>query len=124
MKVFTAANCLLTKYGKYNRTNILKYSTSQVNQCKYRANWSDTDNGLRIRTYKVIPMAQRSGVIEWLEGTVTLGDWLANERSGAHQRYRPRDMPPIDAKRRLAAVKDSTPNRKLREFNQICEKLK
>lgn len=69
-------------------------------------------------------MAQRSGVIEWCEDTVPLGDWLANERTGAHQRYRPRDMPPIQAKQRLGVVKDKTPDRKLVAFNEICEKLK
>ncbi|CAH8669563.1 unnamed protein product [Schistosoma haematobium] len=123
-QVFTAANCLLTKCGKSNKTDLPHSSTSQVNLLKYRANWLDMDNGLRIRTYKVIPMAQRSGVIEWCEDTVPLGDWLANERTGAHQRYRPRDMPPIQAKQRLGVVKDKTPDRKLVAFNEICEKLK
>ncbi|CAH8656684.1 unnamed protein product [Schistosoma margrebowiei] len=123
-QVFTAANCLLTKYGKFNKIDLPHSSTSQVNMLKYRANWLDMDNGLRIRTYKVIPMAQRSGVIEWCEDTVPLGDWLANERTGAHQRYRPHDMPPIQAKQRLGVVKDKTPDRKLVAFNEICEKLK
>uniref|UniRef100_A0A094ZKV8 Serine-protein kinase ATM n=1 Tax=Schistosoma haematobium TaxID=6185 RepID=A0A094ZKV8_SCHHA len=123
-QVFTAANCLLTKCGKSNKTDLPHSSTSQVNLLKYRANWLDMDNGLRILTYKVIPMAQRSGVIEWCEDTVPLGDWLANERTGAHQRYRPRDMPPIQAKQRLGVVKDKTPDRKLVAFNEICEKLK
>ncbi|CAH8567416.1 unnamed protein product [Schistosoma turkestanicum] len=123
-QVFTAANCLLAKYRKFNKTDLPHSSTSQVNLLKYRANWLDMDNGLRIRTYKVIPMAQRSGVIEWCEGTVPLGDWLANERTGAHQRYRPRDMPPVQAKQRLAVAKDKTPDRKLVVFSEICEKLK
>ncbi|CAH8679444.1 unnamed protein product [Schistosoma rodhaini] len=123
-QVFIAANCLLTKYGKSNKIDLPHSSTSQANILKYRANWLDMDNGLRIRTYKVIPMAQRSGVIEWCEDTVPLGDWLANERTGAHQRYRPRDMPPIQAKQRLGVVKDKTPDRKLVAFNEICEKLK
>ncbi|XP_018654902.1 putative ataxia telangiectasia mutated (atm) [Schistosoma mansoni] len=123
-QVFIAANCLLTKYGKSNKIDLPHSSTSQVNILKYRANWLDMDNGIRIRTYKVIPMAQRSGVIEWCEDTVPLGDWLANERTGAHQRYRPRDMPPIQAKQRLGVVKDKTPDRKLVAFNEICEKLK
>ncbi|TNN16177.1 Serine-protein kinase ATM, partial [Schistosoma japonicum] len=123
-QVFTAANCLLAKYGKLNKVDLPQFSTSLVNSPKYRANWLDMDKGLCIRTYKVIPMAQRSGVIEWCEDTVPLGDWLASERTGAHQRYKPHDMPPIQAKQRLAVVKDRTPDRKLIVFNEICEKLK
>ncbi|KAK4474472.1 hypothetical protein MN116_001623, partial [Schistosoma mekongi] len=123
-QVFTAANCLLAKHGKFNKVDLPQCSTSLVNSLKYRANWLNMDNGLRIRTYKVIPMAQRSGVIEWCEDTVPLGDWLTSERTGAHQRYRPHDMSPMQAKQRLAVVKDRTPDRKLVVFNEICEKLK
>ncbi|KAK4467280.1 hypothetical protein MN116_009000 [Schistosoma mekongi] len=121
-KVFTAANCLLAKHGKFNKVDLPQFSTSLVNSLKYRANWLNMDNGLRIRTYKVIPMAQRNGVTEWCwcEDTVPLGDWLTSERTGAHQRYRPHDMSPMQAKQRLAVVKDRTPDRKLVVFNEIC----
>ncbi|KAF6776622.1 hypothetical protein AHF37_03878 [Paragonimus kellicotti] len=86
--------------------------------------WLNTDGGLRMLTYKVIPMAQRSGVIEWCEGTIPLGEWLAADRSGAHQRYRPKDMPPGHAKQRLAAVRDRPPERRCAVFEEICEKLR
>lgn len=69
-------------------------------------------------------MAERSGVIEWCEGTIPLGQWLAADRVGAHQRYRPRDMTPAEAKQRLAAVRDRPPERRRVVFEEITDRLK
>lgn len=61
---------------------------------------------LHIRTYKVIPLSQRTGVIEWVENTQTLGDYLVGSQKepGAHTRYRPNDYKPLDC-RRLMTVR-------------------
>ncbi|CAH8669060.1 unnamed protein product [Heterobilharzia americana] len=123
-QVFTAANLLLGQYEKISSGASLQCSTSLINVPKYRGNWLYVNNGLCIRTYKVVPVSQRCGVIEWCEGTVPLGEWLANERSGAHQRYRPRDMFPNQAKQRLAAVRDKGIDVKLAVYSEICEKTK
>ncbi|CAH8669535.1 unnamed protein product [Dicrocoelium dendriticum] len=121
-QVFAAANRLLSKRGSHQipgaRTSYSPNSDSSQN-----CSWMDIDGGLRIHTYKVIPMAQRTGVIEWCENTVPLGEWLAADRSGAHQRYRPRDMPPGQARQKLAAVRDRPPERRRVVFDEICEKL-
>ncbi|VDP71935.1 unnamed protein product [Echinostoma caproni] len=69
-------------------------------------------------------MAERTGVIEWCEGTIPLGEWLAADRVGAHQRYRPRDITPAEAKQRLAAVRDRPPERRRVVFEEITERLK
>ncbi|XP_074663108.1 serine-protein kinase ATM-like [Tubulanus polymorphus] len=45
---------------------------------------------LLIRTYKVIPMSQRCGILEWCEGTIPMGNYLIGN-SGAHIRYEPKD---------------------------------
>lgn len=42
---------------------------------------------LIIRTYKVIPLSTRSGILEWCQNTVPIGMYLA----GAHKKYRPND---------------------------------
>ena len=42
---------------------------------------------LSIRSYKVIPLSNRSGVLQWLDETSPIGEWL-NE---AHRLYRPKD---------------------------------
>uniref|UniRef100_K3XE23 Serine/threonine-protein kinase ATM n=1 Tax=Setaria italica TaxID=4555 RepID=K3XE23_SETIT len=44
---------------------------------------------LRIRTYKVVPFTPSAGVVEWVNGTVPLGEYLLGSTriSGAHGRY-------------------------------------
>eukprot|EP00794_Sanderia_malayensis_P017373 gene17373-19112_t len=58
---------------------------------------------LRIRTYKVIPLSQRSGIVEWCENTVPLGDYLVGNRAqpGAHPRYHPTDWTAMDCRKKL-----------------------
>ncbi len=43
---------------------------------------------LAIRTYKVIPLSSRSGLLEWVNATLPIASWL----SQAHQRYYPNDL--------------------------------
>ncbi|TGZ73154.1 hypothetical protein CRM22_001684 [Opisthorchis felineus] len=122
-QVFAAANRLFYQRRRQPRAH-LRATTNAAIPCDFsRCRWLDADGGLRVRTYKVIPMAQRSGVIEWCEGTVPLGEWLAADRSGAHQRYRPNDLPPGQAKQRLTAVRDRPYERRLMVFDEICQKL-
>ncbi|KAJ2163200.1 hypothetical protein GGF46_000130 [Coemansia sp. RSA 552] len=46
--------------------------------------------GLRVRTYQVVPLTKRCGVLQWVDNTMPFGDWFrANEA-----RYRP-DAPTI-----------------------------
>ena len=37
-------------------------------------------------------MSQRSGLLEWCEGTVPMGDYLIAPGRGAHEKYRPQDL--------------------------------
>ena len=42
------------------------------------------------RTYKVLPLSQRSGLVEWYENTVSIGVYLVGRgRDGAHAKYKP-----------------------------------
>ncbi|TPP63314.1 ATM serine/threonine kinase [Fasciola gigantica] len=120
-QVFSAANCLLER-GRRGSTDL--GSTDNSTFSIHKQSWLYSDGGLRMRTYKVLPMAERSGVIEWCEGTIPLGEWLAADRVGAHQRYRPRDMTPAEAKQRLAAVRDRPPERRRVVFEEIMGRLK
>lgn len=40
---------------------------------------------------QVVPLSQRSGVLEWCSGTTPIGEFLVNVEDGAHKRYRPKD---------------------------------
>lgn len=55
------------------------------------------DRHLHIRTYKVVPLSQRSGVIEWCENTHTFGDYLIK----AHPKYRPNDYSPAECRKKM-----------------------
>lgn len=55
---------------------------------------------LQVRTYKVVPLSQRTGVLEWCENTQTFGDYLTGD-NGAHQRYRKHDFAPIECRRKM-----------------------
>ncbi|KAL8141962.1 hypothetical protein V2J09_014994 [Rumex salicifolius] len=48
---------------------------------------------LGIRTYKVVPFTPSAGVIEWVDGTLPLGEYLigSSRNGGAHGRYGAKD---------------------------------
>lgn len=48
---------------------------------------------LRIRTYNVVPLSKRSGILEWVDNSMPIGDYLTG-RKGAHQTYNPGDLLP------------------------------
>ncbi|KAI4886986.1 hypothetical protein NFI96_023481, partial [Prochilodus magdalenae] len=45
-----------------------------------------SQRSLMLRTYQVIPMTSRIGLIEWMENTCTLKDFLASRRTAKEQR--------------------------------------
>ena len=50
---------------------------------------------------KVVPLSQRSGILEWCEGTVPMGEYLIGN-NGAHQRYRPNDWKAVDCRKKMS----------------------
>lgn len=52
---------------------------------------------LSVRCYKVVPLSQRSGIIEWCENTLPLAAYLLP----AHKKYRPNDLAPIDCRKKM-----------------------
>lgn len=61
---------------------------------------------LQVRTYKVVPLSQRSGVIEWCENTQTFGEYLIGQSkdAGAHALYRPEDIKPSGCRKKLNVI--------------------
>lgn len=51
---------------------------------------------LTVKTYRVVPLTQRSGIIEWCANTLPLAVYLAgsSEQRGAHERFHPQDLKP------------------------------
>ncbi|XP_047544765.1 serine-protein kinase ATM isoform X2 [Vanessa atalanta] len=79
-------------------------------------------NKLLIRTYKVVPMSKRSGVLQWCEGTMPMGAYLVN----AHTKYRPQDITPSAARTKLKDCQEQRKSNKhkLQVFKDILKVFK
>jgi serine-protein kinase ATM len=74
---------------------------------------------LSIRTYKVIPLSPKFGLLEWVDNTLPLRDYLVDGHSGiagAHPRYRPQDW--LSSKCRELLKKANNGN-KLKLYQEI-----
>ena len=86
-------------------------------------NQETKERKLNIRTYNVIPMSQRSGILEWCEGTQPFGEYLISQ-NGAHSRYRPQDYAALKCRRMMTAAhqaENATAELKLAEYIKACE---
>lgn len=70
---------------------------------------------LGIRTYKVLPLTTNSGVIEFVQNTIPLNDYLLP----AHQMHFPRDMKPYVCRKHVSDAQSRSPDHRLRVFRQI-----
>jgi len=79
-----------------------------------------------VRVYKsfVFFLRQKSGVLEWCEGTITFGDYLTKDRDGAHARYHPDDWTAMDCRRYIHKATNSGKDERKRVFIHACSKLK
>ena len=78
---------------------------------------------LHIRTYKVVAMSQRSGVLEWCQNTTPIREFLvgSDQKSGAHARYYPSDLKAVQCRKLLMdAQKRKT---SLKTFEDICKQF-
>lgn len=76
---------------------------------------------LKIRTYKVIPFTPSAGVLEWVDGTIPLGEYLigSTRNGGAHGRYRKSDWSFLKCREHMATEKD-----KRKAFQKVCENFR
>ncbi|XP_036115893.1 serine-protein kinase ATM isoform X3 [Molossus molossus] len=78
---------------------------------------------LTICTYKVVPLSQRSGVLEWCTGTIPIGEFLVNDEHGAHRRYRPKDISAYQCQKKMMDVQKKSYEEKYETFMDICQKF-
>ncbi|TYZ58136.1 hypothetical protein PybrP1_009937 [[Pythium] brassicae (nom. inval.)] len=67
------------------------------------------DRGLRLRTYKVVPLSPIAGVLEWVDKTVPWGAYLVGrtaKRLSAHERYHPHEWKHLECRNALKAAAD------------------
>lgn len=80
---------------------------------------------LLVRTYIIVPLSKRSGILEWCSNTTPLGDYLAGQ-DNVHQRYHPEDETPLMCRRKLRDAFDQklSSEKKYELYKQLCSKLK
>ncbi|XP_076184293.1 serine-protein kinase ATM isoform X3 [Aptenodytes patagonicus] len=76
---------------------------------------------LTIRRYKVVPLSQRSGVLEWCSGTTPIGEFLVNVEEGAHKRYRPKDYSSYQCQKIMMDAQKKHSEEKCNIFMKVCE---
>ncbi|KAK0178060.1 hypothetical protein PV328_002041 [Microctonus aethiopoides] len=81
---------------------------------------------LNIRTYKIVPLSQRSGVLEWCDNTLPISCILCgtSDTVGMHTKYHPQDLSFFDCKKKIQAAKSLSNNEKLKVYLECCEKLR
>lgn len=72
---------------------------------------------LAVRTYKVIPFTPSAGVLEWVDGTIPLGDYLigSSRSEGAHGRYGIGNWKYPKCREHMSSAKD-----KRKAFVDVC----
>lgn len=76
---------------------------------------------LTIRRYKVVPLSQRSGVLEWCSGTIPIGEFLVNADQGAHKRYRPHDYSGFQCQKIMMDAQKKHSEEKYNIFMKVCD---
>ncbi|OJD31209.1 serine threonine-protein kinase tel1 [Diplodia corticola] len=71
---------------------------------------------LNIRTYKVVPLTHRSGVIEFVQNTIPLMNFL----DGAHQTYYPKDWDHNQCRRKITEISSHTHEERLKVYREVC----
>ena len=74
---------------------------------------------LSIRTYKVLPLTAREGIIEFVQNTTSLHNYLIP----AHARYFPNDMKNSACRKAIADAQSKPNEQRIKAFRQVCEKF-
>lgn len=82
-----------------------------------RRDKSTRQRRLRIRTYKVVPLDATSGVIEFVEPTMSFNEIL----EPAHQRYHPKEFKWVVARKKMSDVGELTHTARYHAYDEICK---
>ncbi|KAG7199579.1 hypothetical protein KM043_014186 [Ampulex compressa] len=80
---------------------------------------------LNIRTYKVVPLTERSGVLEWCNNTIPIITAIIGPdfNSGIHSKYYPNDCNAQYCKDKITAVSKASNDIKLKVFLECCANM-
>lgn len=78
---------------------------------------STRQRNLHIRTYKVLPLTSNAGIIEFVQNTIPLHDYLMP----AHAKYYPKDMKPSACRKHISDVQTRTLDQRVRTYRQVTD---
>lgn len=71
---------------------------------------------LNIRTYRVVPLSHRSGVIEFVQNTMPLMNYL----DGAHKTYYPKDLDQSQCRKKIADIQTHNHEERVKVYREVC----
>lgn len=98
---------------------IMEQVFAQVSEL-LKTNKSTRQRNLKIRTYGVVPITDAAGVIEFVQNTQPLHDFLMP----AHERYHPKDMKSSHCRAGIAQVQHQSPEVRLKKYREITNKFR
>ncbi|EPQ63125.1 Bgt-3917 [Blumeria graminis f. sp. tritici] len=98
---------------------IMEQVFEQVNEL-LMINRSTQQRNLSIRTYRVLPLSNIAGVIEYVSNTVSLHEYLMP----AHERFHPEDIKAEKCRSQIIAVQSKSPEVRIKAFKAIKERFK
>ncbi len=81
---------------------------------------SSRSRNLHIRSYSVIPLTPAAGVLEWVENSIALGNYLTNGSRAAHVHYRPKDLSHAEV---YGQMKHAADEKKVDTFLSVCKRF-
>ncbi|KAL8689365.1 MAG: hypothetical protein Q9218_004951 [Villophora microphyllina] len=84
-----------------------------------RAQRATRQRKLGIRTYKVLPLTSTSGIIEFVQNTLPLHDYLMP----AHQKHFPKDTKPSSARKAIADAQPQSVEKRIKVYRNVCNQF-
>ncbi|KAI6655925.1 Serine-protein kinase ATM [Oopsacas minuta] len=98
---------------------VIQQGFSLINQLLAQDSWF-VEKGVTIRTYKIVPLSQDSGLISFCEGTISLSEYLV-QKNGAHQRYYPNTPTSSDCEGLMYSARKHSNQHCLTSFRKVCQ---
>ncbi|KAH9828913.1 serine/threonine-protein kinase tel1 [Teratosphaeria destructans] len=74
---------------------------------------------LHVRTYKVIPLTNKTGILEFVPNSIPIGDYL----KPAHGKYYTKSVKHGDAHKKIRDVDKLDTDTRIKEFRKICDQM-
>ena len=100
---------------------VIQQGFGLINQLLAQDAWF-VEKGVRIRTYKIVPLSQSSGLISFCEGTMSLAEYLIH-KNGAHHRYYPNEPDSENFEYEMRSARFESQQAIIQTYLLICEQF-